>query len=152
MVISKSVSITNSVTAVTKKKCFIGKAVEYLREDLLKFAEETNIDKNNYWPPTFEVLNARKLPESIIYFLTGLLKRHRHVTPEKTTHFVDSYASDLVYGITNGIFITAKHFSLSMGLQGLTGSREIIDILNKLGNAMSFELTCEMETAQAEKA
>ena len=36
-----SVSIANSVTAVTTKEYFIGKAVEYLREDLLKFAEET---------------------------------------------------------------------------------------------------------------
>ena len=39
-----------------------------------------------------------------------------------------------------------------MGLHGLTGSREIINILNKLGNAMSYELTCETETPQAEKA
>ena len=38
-----------------------------------------------------------------------------------------------------------------MGLDGLTGSREIIDILNKLVNSMSYELTCEIETAQAEK-
>ena len=39
-----------------------------------------------------------------------------------------------------------------MGLDGLTGSREIIDILSKLVNSMSYELTCEIETAQAEKA
>ena len=44
VVISKSVS-TGSVTAVTTKEYFIGKAVEYLREDLLKFAEETTIDE-----------------------------------------------------------------------------------------------------------
>ena len=68
VVISKSVS-TGSVTAVTTKEYFIGKAVEYPRQDRLKFAEETNIHENNHWPPTFEVLNARKPPESIIYFL-----------------------------------------------------------------------------------
>ena len=116
LVISKSVSIANSVTAVTTKEYFSGKTVAYLREDLLNFAGETNIDKSNHLPPTFEDLNARKPPESIIYFLTGLLERHRHVTPEKTTCLVDSYEADLIYGISNGRFITAKHFVLLMGL------------------------------------
>ena len=62
-------------------------------------------------------INARKPPESTIYLLTGLLERHRHVTLEKTTCFVDSYEADLIYGISNEIFITAKHFALSVGLQ-----------------------------------
>ena len=67
VVISKSVSIANSVTAVTTKEYFNDKAVAYLREDLLKFGEETNIDENSHWPPTFEVLNARKPPEWITF-------------------------------------------------------------------------------------
>ena len=48
-----------------------------------------------------------------------------------------SYGADLIHGITNGRFMTVKYFALSMGLHGLTGSQEIIDILNKLGNTMS---------------
>lgn len=138
--------------AVATKEYFIGKAIDYLKEDILKFAEETDIDESNQWPPTFEVLNERKPPESVTYFLTGLLKHNRHVTPERAIRLVESYASDLIHGVTNGRFITAKHFAVSMGLHGLTGSREIIDILSKLGNAMPYELTCEIETAQAEKA
>ena len=67
VVISKSARIANSVAAVTTKEYFIGKAVAYLREDFLKFGEETNIDENNHWSPTFEVLNARKPPESITF-------------------------------------------------------------------------------------
>ena len=46
--INKSVSIANSVVAVTTKEYFIDKAVAYLREDLLKFVEKSNIDKNNH--------------------------------------------------------------------------------------------------------
>ena len=53
VVISKSVSTAGSVTAATTKEYFIGKAVEYLRQDLLKFPEETNIHENSLWPPTF---------------------------------------------------------------------------------------------------
>ena len=48
VVINKSVSKANSVIAVTTKEYFIDKAVTYLRENLLKFVEETNIDKNNH--------------------------------------------------------------------------------------------------------
>ena len=55
VVISKSVTIANSVTAVTTKEYFSSKAVAYLRQDLLKFAEEINIDENNHWPSTFEI-------------------------------------------------------------------------------------------------
>ena len=39
-----------------------------------------------------------------------------------------------------------------MDLHGLNGSREIIDILSKLSNAISNEPICEVDTAQAEKA
>ena len=69
VVICKSVSIANSVTAVTTKEYFIGKAVEYFREDLLKVAEETNIDENNPWP-TFEVLNveATRINNLLLYW------------------------------------------------------------------------------------
>ena len=55
VVISKPVSTAGSVTTVTTKEYFISKAVEYLRQDLLKFAEAINIHENNHWPPTFEV-------------------------------------------------------------------------------------------------
>ena len=44
VMINKSVSIANPVTAVTTKEYFVGKAVEYLRKDLPKFADKTNIN------------------------------------------------------------------------------------------------------------
>ena len=37
-----------------------------------------------------------------------------------------------------------------MGLHCLTGSRYVIDILNKLGHCMPYKLTCGIETSQAE--
>ena len=76
VVINKSVRIANSVIAVTTKVYFLDKVVAYLREDLLKLAEETNIDENNHWPPTIEVLNARKPPESITYQTQSHLLPH----------------------------------------------------------------------------
>ena len=88
-------------------------------------------------PSTFEVLNTGKPPESIIYFFTGLLERHRHVTPEKTTCLVDSYEADLIYRISNGRFTTAKHFAFSMSLQTRV-LISVIQILQKQRHANSL--------------
>ena len=35
---------------------------------------------------------------------------------KKNTHLADSYEADLIYGIINGKYLTAKHFSYSIGL------------------------------------
>ena len=102
VMISKTISIANSVKVVATKEYFIGKAIDYLKEDIINFAEDSDIDESKQWPPKFEVLDDRKPPESLIHFLTGLLKHHRHATPERTTRLVDSYAADLIRGVTNG--------------------------------------------------
>ena len=79
-------------------------------------------------------------------FLSNVLKKSRDsITPEKTQRL-----ADVISGVTNGKFVTVKHFLLSMGLHSLTDSRYVIDILNKLGHCMSYELTCEIETLQVE--
>jgi len=45
-----------------------------------------------------------------------------------------------------------KYFLLALGLHSLTGSRKVIDIVNKFGHCLNYNLVCEMETAQAEMA
>ena len=57
-----------------------------------------------------------------------------------------------MFGVTRGKVIQRKHFLLALGLHNLTRSRKIIDIVNKLGHCISYSLTCEVETAQAESA
>ena len=138
--------------SIHNKEFFITKAVEYLKEDILQFANENEINDTDCWPPNIEMLKERNPPKTLTKFLTELLRPHRFVIPEKTTRLVDSYAADIIYGVTNGKIITAKHFLLSMGLHSLTGSRQVVDILNKLGHSMAYDLTCEIETSLAEKA
>ena len=55
-------------------------------------------------------------------------------------------------GVTNGKFLNAKYFLLSMEVHSLTDSRYVVDILNKLGHFMPYKLTREIETSQAETA
>ena len=41
---------------------------------------------------------------------------------------------------------------MALGLHSLTGGRKVIDIIHKLGHCMSYNLTSEIETAQAESS
>ena len=65
---------------------------------------------------------------------------------------MESYAQDLVHGVTRGEMITAKHYLLALGLHNISCQKNVVDIINKLGHCISYSLTCDIETAQAEIA
>ena len=54
--------------------------------------------------------------------------------------------------VTRGKMITAKQYLLALGIHNITGQRKTVDILNRLGHCLTYNLTCEIETALAEKA
>ena len=43
-----------------------------------------------------------------------------------------------------------KHLLLGLGLHNLTGSRKVVDILNKLGHCINYNMVYDIETSQAE--
>ena len=53
--------------------------------------------------------------------------------------------------VTRGEMITAKQYLLALGIHDITGQRKAVDILNRLGHCLTYSLTCEIETALAEK-
>ena len=56
----------------------------------------------------------------------------------------------MLEGVTRGNVVTAKHFLVALGLHNMTGQRNVVEINNKLGHCISYPLTCEIETAQAQ--
>jgi hypothetical protein len=108
------------------------------------------------WPPTHEELTTdeRVPPEALITFLTHLLRSDKHTVTknESIRRLIDSYAADLIHGVTRGEIITAKHFLLALGLHSQTGQKKVVEINHKLGHCISYSLTCEIETAQARVA
>ena len=54
--------------------------------------------------------------------------------------------------VTRGKMITAKQYLLALGIHNITGQRKTVDILNRLGHCLTYNLTCEIETALVEKA
>ena len=71
---------------------------------------------------------------------------------EKKMTIVRSIADDLVYNISNRSILTLKHCSLALGLHGMTGQKQPILLLSKLGHCISYDNVREIKTAQAEIA
>ena len=63
---------------------------------------------------------------------------------------VESYAADFLHGVSKGKVVTAKHFAVATGLHNITGSKEIVQITHNLGHSISYPLTCDILTGQAQ--
>ena len=74
------------------------------------------------------------------------------IRSENISCLIDSYSADLVHGVTRGNVITSKHFLLALGLHNITGQKKVVQIVNRLGHSISYDLTCEIESDQARKA
>ena len=61
-----------------------------------------------------------------------------------------SFSGDLISSVTNGSILTAKQYLLAVGLYSITGMKQIIPIIHKMGHCMSYTKTYEVETAMAE--
>jgi hypothetical protein len=62
----------------------------------------------------------------------------------------ESYAADLVHGVTRGKVMTAKHFLIGLGLHSITGQKKPIQLLSRLGHSIDYNMVCEIETAHAQ--
>lgn len=59
---------------------------------------------------------------------------------------INSLAQDLIYVTHNGNIKTSKHISLGMAIKSLTSSRKVVDILNRYGHCISYNVIEELET------
>ena len=79
-------------------------------------------------------------------------KNNEHRLSEFCQRAAYSFASDLTAAVSPGKIMTAKQCLLALGIHSITGQRKTVDILNRLGHYLTYNLTCEIETALAEKA
>ena len=54
--------------------------------------------------------------------------------------------------VTRGKMIRAKQYLIALGIHNITGQRKTVDVLNRLGHCLAYNLTCDTETPLAEKA
>ena len=92
----------------------------------------------NQWPPTAEQLEdenrdpTQPLQQFVQRLLVGV--DSYHVIGDKKDRLVRSFADDLMFAISNGSYLTLKHCSLGLGLHRMTGQKQPIVLLSKLGH------------------
>ena len=107
------------------------------------------------WPPDIDKLKIYSKPcDSLTLFYKNLLssKDNQHRLSEFCEQAAYSFALNLMAAVTRGKMITAKQYLLVLGIDSITGQRKTVDILNRLEHCWTYNLTCEIETALAEKA
>ena len=124
---------------------------EQLKSDILDYCSRL---PEHSWPPTIETLLQEygEPPESVKYFLQHLLTsvKHNVNARDKTSRLIESLTADFVFNVSDGKVITPKHYLLALGLHNITGQKQPVVVTNKLGHCISYDLSCEIETALSE--
>lgn len=111
------------------------------------------------WPPCSDdlCLSTFKLPIELFNLLGWILSDRTDVVngPINTTPFVEkrvlTIGQDLIYSVSKGRIKTPKHVSLPMTVKNLTGSAQMVNLLNNFGYGIAYSQLLEVETAIAEK-
>lgn len=125
---------------------------DHIRNTALHLRNEIQgIDVDKPWPPLPEELdeNYIQIPPDLLYFLHVLLggNNEDHITSERRELFSLSLAQDMIFTVTNGKTLPAKHILLAWAVKALTGNVELVKTLNRLGSCVSLSKLEEIITA-----
>jgi len=104
------------------------------------------------WPPSVNDLQTVSPPTVLTEFLCKVIAGPnipKHKYTEKITQVAESLSEDLCYAATRGKWAMPKHTQLALSLHHLTGSAEVITLLNRFGHCQSYSKLLELETAMA---
>lgn len=101
------------------------------------------------WPPPVTSLQVHEtdMPSLLVTFLSYLTSGNQSSLSARARRFVSSCSQDICASVTSGKWMMPKHLALAMTVRHLTGSAELITILNRLGHCRSYSQTLELETA-----
>ena len=106
------------------------------------------------WPPSSSYLLTQQdaLPPMLIHFMTCLLSKQTSKINKsvRSERLVLSMSQDICYNITQGRWKMPKHLLLGMTVRHLSGSSQMINILNRFGHCASHSTLLELETAMCD--
>ncbi len=95
------------------------------------------------------VINGDGDPPSIVKTFFRVLftgNDNEDLCSDKITRLVNSASDDVVFSTTRGRIKPAKHMCVGIGIKSLTGSKRVIDIMNRYGGSISYSVAEEIET------
>ena len=112
------------------------------------------------WPPKADELqsDATLVPDMLYNMLAWILTSDTEFSTEWVTslpnhvhRWILSLRQDLIHYVSRGRTKTPKHMPLPMTVKSLTGSAELVTLLNRFGHGLSYSQIEELETAIAEQ-
>ena len=89
-------------------------------------------------------------PEELLTFFkvlyTGSLKA---ATNDKVSRLIESVCADVMFASSRWRFKPGKHLNMGLGIKSMTGSRKVLEILNRFGLSISYHIVEEIETSLA---
>ena len=125
----------------------IERAVKVMRDQTYSCAELFSS-----WPPASEELINTKchIPRYLEQLLPSLLSRKVAIS-ERIKRLVSSIGQDIIYSATCGKGKTQKHIQFGLLLKWKTGSKQMVNIYNRLAHYVSYDEVNIVETALAEE-
>ena len=125
----------------------IKEAAFYLRSFILSSKVETLAE-----PLTINSLKygQGETPLALLQFFQ-VLYTGESAQPEnkRVQRLVQSVSDDVIFATTRGRIKPGKHLCLGLGLKSLTGSRRVLEILNRFGHSVSYHTVETIETQMA---
>lgn len=138
---------STSDTAPNSKKVddIISRVASILKKEIFAFEQFSS------WPPPVEEIKGDRveLPASLNRFLKELLTNEKET--KRINRLVNSLGQDIVFCCSNGRIKTVKHLQLGIFTKRKTGSKQMIECLNKLGHSISYYEVNRFETSLAEQ-
>ena len=92
-------------------------------------------------------------PRILIKFFETLLsskqEANSHNDAEETSRRASSLSQDALFCVSKGKIKPSKHLCMGLGMKSLTGSRKVIEILNRLGHSICYHTAETIETELA---
>lgn len=114
------------------------------------------------WPPTASDLNLdsarRIIPPKLFNFIAWIVSASEDPTDDEFVQVTEvesrrilAIAQDVVYLASKGEKVMPKHISLAMAVRHLSGSAQLIGLLNGFGYSVSHSFVLEHDTALAQQ-
>ena len=82
---------------------------------------------------------------TVFNILYGGANDKRHTA--RTQRWAASASQDALFAIRKGLVKPKKHIALGMAVKGMTGSKNLVSILNRFGHCLNYNCLEELETA-----
>ena len=140
--IESELELSKMKTSTTNEE-MLWQAAEHLHKLLQSVKHEKP------WPPLPEELTEDyvDVPDEVLRFFKIMISGTASDTSAACHSKAVSLSQDSIFMANNGKIIPAKHILLPWVVKALTGSTEIIKILNRLGNSISLSKLEEIITA-----